>query len=75
MVSGARLPGFESRSYDLRSCVTLSKLLNISVLKFHICKMRNGKSSMYFAILLKYIYVYTYIRIYNNNACTLLVIS
>lgn len=44
MVSGIRPPGFESLMYSLLNCVTLSKLLNVSVLKFHICKMQNGKT-------------------------------
>lgn len=70
VVSRARLPGVASWLYNLRSCVTLSKLLNSSVLKSHICKVRNGKNSTYFAILLKYVHIYRYIHIRNNNART-----
>lgn len=40
VASGATLPGAKSWLYSLLSCVALNKSLNISGLKFHMCKMR-----------------------------------
>lgn len=59
VASGATLSGAESWLYSLLRCVPLSKLLNISGLKFHICKMKNGKNTTYLVVL--WIYMYTHV--------------